>query len=72
MRMTYRISAGSSFSGWLEVLLRDKGADLFRIKGVLPIKGVPDKYVYHAVHMIYEGRFTEVWAPDAQVMIPLP
>ena len=37
------------FSGWLEVLLRDKGADLFRIKGVLAVKGVPDKYVYHAV-----------------------
>ena len=54
------------FSGWLEVLLRDKGADLFRIKGVLPIKGVPDKYVYHAVHMIYEGRFTEAWAPDEE------
>ena len=49
------------FSGWLEVLLRDKGADLFRIKGVLAVKGVPDKYVYHAVHMIYEGRFTEQW-----------
>merc|ERR1712094_6592 len=35
--------------------------DLFRIKGVLAVKGVPDKYVYHAVHMIYEGRFTEQW-----------
>merc|ERR1719258_969397 len=52
------------FSGWLEVLLRDKGADLFRIKGVLAVKGVPDKYVYHAVHMIYEGRFTEQWGQN--------
>ena len=52
------------FSGWLEVLLRDKGADLFRIKGVLAVKGVPDKYVYHAVHMIFSGAYTDPWGDE--------
>jgi len=52
------------FSAWLETLLRDKGADLFRIKGVLSVKDVPHQYVYHAVHMIYTGKFMEPWQPD--------
>lgn len=28
---------------WLTALLRDKGTDIFRSKGVLSIKGQPDK-----------------------------
>jgi G3E family GTPase len=51
------------FTGWLEIMLRDKGADLFRIKGVLSVKDVPDRYVYHAVHMIFTGKFLEPWQP---------
>ena len=37
------------FSAWLETLLRDKGADLFRIKGVLSVKDVPHQHCSCAV-----------------------
>jgi len=37
------------YNKWLDGLLRDKGADLFRMKGVLAVKGVEDKYAFHAV-----------------------
>ena len=37
-------------------LMQTKGADLFRIKGVLSVKDIPDRYVYHAVHMIFSGN----------------
>ena len=43
------------YNAWLDVLLREKGADLFRMKGVLAVKGIEDKYAFHAVHMIYKG-----------------
>ena len=52
------------FNGWLDELLTVQGADLFRIKGVLSVAGIPDRFVYHAVHMIFTGKFMEEWKPD--------
>ena len=49
------------FEEWLDDMLKNKGADLFRIKGVLSVADVPDRFVYHAVHMIFTGRFMEAW-----------
>ncbi|KAH8049737.1 ATP binding protein [Aureococcus anophagefferens] len=51
------------FQDWLQGLLRDEGPNLFRIKGILSVADVPDRYVYHAVHMIFDGRFMDPWAP---------
>lgn len=39
---------------WLSTLLRDKGADIFRSKGVLAIKGSPHRHVFQAVHMLMQ------------------
>ena len=52
------------FQEWLRGLLKDTGADTFRIKGVLAIADVPDRYVYHAVHRTFSGRFMEEWGDD--------
>merc|ERR1712070_1338254 len=38
------------------------GADIFRMKGVLAIKYADEKFVYQAVHMIFNGNFDESWA----------
>ena len=38
---------------WVNEVLRDFGASIYRMKGVLAIKGAPDKFVYQAVHMIF-------------------
>merc|ERR1711907_366223 len=46
---------------WISDLLRTKGADIYRMKGVLAMSGAPQKFVYQAVHMIFDGKFDEAW-----------
>ena len=48
---------------WVGDLLRNKGTDLYRMKGVLNCTHATKKYVYHAVHMIFSGDFEE-WDAD--------
>lgn len=48
---------------WISAILRDKGADIYRMKGVLAIANAPQKFVYQAVHMIFDGKFDEPWQP---------
>jgi len=50
--------------GWISELLNDKGADIFRMKGVLSIKHAEQRFVYQAVHMIFNGNFTDPWEAD--------
>jgi len=46
---------------WIGELLKTKGVDLYRMKGVLNIRHAEERFVYHAVHMIFNGEFTEPW-----------
>ena len=45
---------------WLARLLEERGADLYRLKGVLAIAHAEERYVFHAVHMVMDGHF-EPW-----------
>jgi len=50
---------------WVSEILQTKGADIYRMKGVLAIEHAEAKFVYQAVHMIFNGNFEdEKWAPD--------
>ncbi|MFC3585174.1 GTP-binding protein [Streptantibioticus rubrisoli] len=42
-------------------LLRTKGADIFRSKGILAIAGEPKQYVFQGVHMLLDGEFGRDW-----------
>jgi G3E family GTPase len=42
------------------------GTDIYRSKGVLSIDGSPDKYVFQAVHMLFDGTFLEPWSPKEE------
>merc|ERR1712196_396780 len=55
-----------SIQKWISTLLQEKGADIFRMKGVLTIKNAEQRFVYQAVHMIFNGNFTEPWGPDEE------
>ena len=44
---------------WIGTLLCEKGKDLFRMKGVLAIAHAKHKFVYQAVHRIFDGSFDE-------------
>ncbi|KAI7840476.1 hypothetical protein COHA_005777 [Chlorella ohadii] len=39
---------------WLSTLLQEKGADIYRSKGILNIAGTDDKFVFHGVHMMLQ------------------
>ena len=46
---------------WLSYLLQSRGADILRMKGVLNFRGEPRRYVFHGVHMIFDGRLERPW-----------
>jgi hypothetical protein len=50
---------------WIANLLQEKGKDIFRTKGVIAIAHSAQKFVYQAVHMIFNGSFEEEeWGDD--------
>jgi len=51
-------------NAWIAKLLTLKGNDIYRMKGVLAMAGVAQKFVYQGVHMQFKGEFTEDWGPD--------
>jgi len=51
---------------WISDILQQNGADIYRMKGVLSIKHAEERFVYQAVHMIFNGNFMEPWTPDEE------
>ena len=48
-------------NGWLSQLLRDQGQDIFRMKGVLSVRGWDERFVFQGVHMLFDGRPDRPW-----------
>jgi G3E family GTPase len=46
---------------WLSYLLQSRGADIFRMKGVLNIRAEERRYVFHGVHMMFDGQLERPW-----------
>ena len=46
---------------WISKLLRDKGVDIFRMKGFLSISGESNRFVFQGVHMIFSGKPDRPW-----------
>jgi G3E family GTPase len=51
----------NKLNDWLSYLLKSRGADIFRMKGVISIKGEPRRYVFHGVHMMFDGQLERPW-----------
>ena len=51
----------NKFNAWISLLLRMRGQDLLRSKGILDIKGSPNRFVFQAVHMLMEGDDGKRW-----------
>jgi G3E family GTPase len=51
---------------WIsETICGELGADLFRYKGILAVKGMRQKFVFQGVHMLFSGGFVDdLWAED--------
>jgi len=51
-------------NAWLGALLREQGPDIFRMKGVLSIKGEDRRFVFQGVHMLFDGRPDRPWGDE--------
>jgi len=51
---------------WISWLLREKGVDLFRSKGVLAVKGMKQKFVFQAIHMLFANSQEGEWGPTEE------
>jgi G3E family GTPase len=49
---------------WLRDLLANDGPNIFRMKGVLAIKGDPNRFVFQGVHMMFDGRPARPWGAE--------
>jgi G3E family GTPase len=55
---------GEKLNKWLSELLRDKGTDIFRMKGILNMSGSDNRYVFQGVHMLFDGKEDRAWGPS--------
>merc|ERR1712039_371272 len=51
---------------WIGWLLKEKGVDLFRSKGVLAVQGMKQKFVFQAIHMLFANSQEGEWGPDEE------
>jgi len=48
-------------NAWVATLLKEKGTDIFRMKGVLNVKDCPGPFVFQGIHMIFGGQPQGKW-----------
>ena len=53
---------GKKLNDWIGRLLKEKGNDIYRSKGVLAVKGSPNRLVFQGVHMLFDAKFDRPWA----------
>ena len=49
------------FQAWFGELLRTRGQDILRSKGILEFAGHDDRYVFQGVHMLMDGSPLGAW-----------
>jgi G3E family GTPase len=52
---------------WVGDLLQTKGQDIYRMKGVLAIKGDANRFVFQGVHMMIDGQPGKPWGTEPRV-----
>jgi len=51
-------------NNWMSTLLREKGIDIFRMKGILNLKGIEQRFIFQGVHMLFDGKQDRRWKND--------
>ena len=57
---------GKRLNDGIATLLRTKGGDIYRMKGVLAVKGSNKRLVFQGVHMLFDAKFDREWGNDAR------
>jgi len=55
---------GKRLNEWISELLKTKGGDIYRMKGVLCVKGTNKRLVFQGVHMLFDAKFDREWQRD--------
>jgi G3E family GTPase len=55
---------GKKLNDWISNLLQKKGGDIYRMKGVLCVKGTNKRLVFQGVHMLFDAKFDREWKRD--------
>ena len=58
---------GKKLNEWIGELLRVKGGDIYRMKGVLCVKGTNKRLVFQGVHMLFDAKFDREWGTAARM-----
>ena len=48
-------------NAWLGQLLRERGVDIFRMKGFISVAGESRRFVFQGVHMLFDGQPDREW-----------
>ena len=51
-------------NAWLGELLRERGVDIFRMKGFISIAGESRRFVFQGVHMLFDGQPDRPWEDE--------
>ncbi|KAJ1400199.1 P-loop containing nucleoside triphosphate hydrolase [Sesbania bispinosa] len=49
---------------WLGTLLLERSEDIYRMKGLLSVQGMNERFVFQGVHDIFQGSPERLWGPD--------
>ncbi len=58
---------GKRLNEWISALLRTQGADIYRMKGVLSVKGTTKRLVFQGIHMLFDAKFDREWGSDPRM-----
>ncbi|KAK6915094.1 CobW/HypB/UreG, nucleotide-binding domain [Dillenia turbinata] len=49
---------------WLGTLLLERSDDIYRMKGLLSVRGMNERFVFQGVHDIFQGSPDRLWGPN--------
>lgn len=49
---------------WLGTLLMERSDDIYRMKGLLSVDGMAERFVFQGVHDIFQGSPDRLWSPE--------
>src|SRR6201999_3444863 len=52
---------GVALNAWLNRLVQERGVDLLRFKGIVRLADEPRRFVFHGVHMTFDGAPGRPW-----------
>ena len=51
-------------NAWIGELLRERGVDIFRMKGFISLAGKSERFVFQGVHMLFDSQPDRPWGDE--------